>query len=1243
MYAVSVCTQVGVVFGSDAKIPNLSDICLNGEWQYQIAASGVPLKTLPGSNWESGRIRVPSPWNDKYEEFLYPDNLKAAGGLYYRRLFNVPSDAAGKRIHLEFMAVDFETNIWVNGQHVGENRLAMVPFDMDITGKVNIGAKNELIVSVRDVSSMIENGHAVLPFSLAYVNPGIVDDVFLRFYPSVYIRDVFIKPSVRQNQLVAQFEICNESTTAFTGQIHCNIVPANNTDSVVKRLPEVNVTVGPNSIVTVTAGVSWSNPTFWWPNNPYLYFAKSRLSGGLINHETNTRFGFREFWCDGVDFKLNGKRIFLAQTVSMMTGMTFGSYLLPDYMRALWTLYKETGCNVDRLHGQPFPDVVAATADECGMLIIPEGLFLPYLCPGLPAAFGNLDDTKHGINYEVTKYPELWKEYYRRWIRYNRNHPSVVMYSIFNEMQWKQSLKPLMVDVVRETDPTRPIYCDGAGDDANHAADRQRVNAKLYGQEDSGDGAGYNDLNGLGDVLSRHYNLPSRTSEHSNFNPSYRFPHVCYASDGVDIHYSYSDGNHKPVSKGEYTVSYDTTADLASFYSGDKAYQGMWAIEDHNSGFWQTVGQIGRDEGHGLRYQGLNALCWQQGHTFACGQNSLLHIAHQFEWKQLDTPGMKPKKALTYLLLVDPWSDPHNPRAIKTAMWPYLSDVMSHQLVILPEPGKSFYSGQVVTRRFAVINGTFDDLNNATVKWTLGVEGRSPLVQGQRTANVLQGTTYKDAFAITLPDVNVVSALVFTVRCENDGQLFAQRKQNWAVFPRLTASAIPYGREFVCYDPNNTMGAVLTAIGRTVDNMNAKINRSGTALLIAPDALDTNALKLLDNVLGAGGNAVVLPQTNWPQSLLNKFGLKPDPGARSMGFVRNPQHELLRDINFEAALCHWGAAGEIADTAMIKPTAGNIRDMVDSDNDRSLMLEIRSASGGSCVITTLKSAFYTATNPGAGRMLVNAIDYIRTADSWQVQDAFLIADSNSSLRAGLTTCKANLAATQQTGAPILVDAGKSASANTITLLTNSLNAGGTVYLHSLTPSSISSFSSLLGGIQLDATGVTKCQNFELNSFDQLTANLAGVDIFYPEIGSSQVAPYGSRKSSWPSKANIVASEPAYVGDLLGREASCDVIIQWGGWSLTSPGAVMATVPYGNGKIVLCQIQWDKFLPNNRMIHVGQAILNGLGVMISSPPPQCMSYLPADLNHDCKVDFQDFVILAAQWLKCNDSGNPNCRN
>jgi beta-galactosidase len=434
-----------------ADVPERTVVSLNGNWESQ----RVTELEEPPTNGEWTDCRVPG--------YLNGTNYERA---WFRTTFQVPASMRNQRVQLRFGGVKYNSRVYVNGRHVGGCFGGYEAFAIDVTDAVKWDAPNELVVGCHDWTGVFTAGRVDLssnknwdalrgapsdkvlsPIGGLYGLFGIWDDVTLESHPALHVRDVFIKPSVRNRELVVSFEVANDSAQDANSVLQAIVEDDGRS---IFDLGAVDVAVPAGKVTTVTLRKPWVDPPLWSHIAPHLLSLKSRLESG---DELRTRFGFREFWVEGDKFFLNGVRVNLLAT----------SWWPPhDYMdraaiRDTWLKVKQMGCVAFRTHTQPWPAAHYDVADELGILMVIEG------------AVWNDDDT-----YRIFD-PQFWDNYAAHltaMVAQHKNRPSVVMWSLENEFFGGRlnDRSPAKADLVRmgrlvkSLDPTRPIFFESDGD-----------------------------------------------------------------------------------------------------------------------------------------------------------------------------------------------------------------------------------------------------------------------------------------------------------------------------------------------------------------------------------------------------------------------------------------------------------------------------------------------------------------------------------------------------------------------------------------------------------------------------------------------------------------------------------------------------------------------------------------------------------------------------------------------------------
>ena len=390
---------------------------------------------------------------------------------WYKKNIRVPNSMKGQRVKIRFTMVKYKTYVYWNGIKVGEHLDGETAFEMDVTDYVKFNAENELLVGVIDRISLQR------PDKLPYVesdfnkrseNPprgsifapasstesifgGICDEVDLVSYPQVYIEDFNITTSVRRSEIAIEITAANEGKTQGNYDVKLFIEDEGNN---IKEFTKKPIKTDPGNKVKVLFRDNWENPHLWSHKDPYLYTMVLQIqSGNKIIDEKRFRFGFREFWIEGINFYLNGKVFKITRNPSSGLSGRSSDEEIRKWLQDL----KSININQVRIHNAGFPERIATIADEVGITLCPESTFW-----------------SRTSMYDIEN-PEMWENAKIHWeglVKSFKNHPSVVMYSIENEMlstgsylinqapeKWKQ-YQDKWIEVgqfVRNLDPTKPL------------------------------------------------------------------------------------------------------------------------------------------------------------------------------------------------------------------------------------------------------------------------------------------------------------------------------------------------------------------------------------------------------------------------------------------------------------------------------------------------------------------------------------------------------------------------------------------------------------------------------------------------------------------------------------------------------------------------------------------------------------------------------------------------------------------
>jgi beta-galactosidase/beta-glucuronidase len=422
---------------------------LNGLWNYSITKKGA--NTMGAAE---GQILVPFCIESYLSGVLR--SLKPNQRLWYQRTFNLPdgwNNLSEKSVLLHFGAVDWESDVFINGKHVGTHKGGYNSFSYDITEHLKLdGSGNEIVVSVWDPSDKgyQEHGKQTLnPWGINYTPcSGIWKTVWLEVVPKRYLSRPFITPNLDSNSVNIKFP---DRKDLATYKLKIKVLDGSSEVAKYEGSYSSDVTI------------KIPDPKLWSPDNPHLYdLVFELIEGGRSVDIVKSYFGMRKVSL-GKDSQgrtvilLNNKPIF--QYGPLDQGYwPDGNYTAPTVDALLFDIdiTKQMGFNMIRKHIKVEPELWYHHCDKVGMLVwqdMPSG--------GTQSAgiltnfiFRNKIHVAYG-----RKSIENQKQYYnelKEMVLSLYNHPSIIIWIPFNE-GWGQFGEGEAVDLVRSLDSSRLI------------------------------------------------------------------------------------------------------------------------------------------------------------------------------------------------------------------------------------------------------------------------------------------------------------------------------------------------------------------------------------------------------------------------------------------------------------------------------------------------------------------------------------------------------------------------------------------------------------------------------------------------------------------------------------------------------------------------------------------------------------------------------------------------------------------
>ena len=385
---------------------------LNGEWALKVIEGTADTDEVPAQDGSWGKIPVPGCWEAYgYCKPSYDKANPLTG--YYRTTFSVPTEWKGKRIVLRLDGVLYGYDLWINGKKAGSWRSGYNTALFDITPYINKkNGEQELAMKV-----ITRFPGSDFDYNDDWAPSGIFRDVTLMAVPETHLSDLTIHAKL-SGEVSVDTEIANaKKGTTVKHEIYDmqgNMVGTSKVD----------------------------NPQLWTAETPYLYTLRTMLMQKKDTLQVFTnRFGFRETTIEGNVLKLNGKPIKLRGVTCHSTDPVTVKVINEASILRDMKLMKEASVNYIRTSHYPREPRFYELADSLGFYVIDE----------VPFGFGDklLSDTAY--------YPVL-QQRAQATIRRDKNHPSVIIWSLGNENPLTDICIRLGEYVSSELDPSRP-YC----------------------------------------------------------------------------------------------------------------------------------------------------------------------------------------------------------------------------------------------------------------------------------------------------------------------------------------------------------------------------------------------------------------------------------------------------------------------------------------------------------------------------------------------------------------------------------------------------------------------------------------------------------------------------------------------------------------------------------------------------------------------------------------------------------------
>ena len=788
--------------------PSLS--WLYGEDGFQLGPGLPSSKGISDKYYEAEQNRLAN----------YTFDWKQTKSAWYRHEIDFPAEMVDHHVELDFDAIAKISEVWVNGVEVGSHTGMFGELKCDLTHAVRPG-KNVIAVhvigippkngddSVVGVAVTMEVTSAMLnslPHGMLRDDAsGIWQPVKLVITKPVAVNDVYIRP--RLDGADFDVEVRNDDALTQDAEVGYTIRSAQDNSVLYTSTQQQDVSVPQGGTQTVTISTPQLSPKLWTPAEPNLYHLEIQVGlGRAVVDRTSTEFGFRTFVTDHGRFLLNGKPYWLRGADH------FPNSLQPnndELARKFIQLAHDGNVRMTRSHAVPMSETWLKAADEIGLGVSYEGTWPWLMLKGEPP-----DE----------KLLKVWKDEFSSLIHKYRNHPSILIWTVNNEMKFpifdqkdpdllkkKWTILDDMIKTMRRIDSTRLIVADSSY--TRHGVGNE------YAQFIKPNGFDDGDI----DDLHAYYGWyePSFFHFFKGELGSHAWPDRPLISQEMSTGYPRNDDGH-PVRA--YLFNHHTPQALV----GDEAYENR-----DPSFFLQRQAFITKELAEALR----------RADRQDCA--GILHFAY-LSWFQDAWNAGTIKPFETYY-------------ALQSALQPVL---VSAELY-----GRHFYAGGTVRRRVCVVNDAEDgsDLPATSLNWEIHA-GDKILAQG--TAQVPPTPYYSNqwldvdfSMPETLPTPRVDAQLVLDLQAggksvSKNSYDITVATQKWA-----TGDLPAQAGEIAVFDPHNSdqmwQGLPVSEI-TSLDTL-----RSGSPQVLivfhASDALgDTQRASELKRYVQDGGKVLLL-------------------------------------------------------------------------------------------------------------------------------------------------------------------------------------------------------------------------------------------------------------------------------------------------------------------------------------------------------------------------------------------------
>ncbi|WP_269520643.1 glycoside hydrolase family 2 TIM barrel-domain containing protein [Alteromonas sp. BMJM2] len=436
---MSVIIFIGLLAADDtfAAQDSRQYIDFNNDWKFHLSDNRIYKEpTFNDSGWTL--LNVPHDYI--FEEGVNKAGTQGQSGGYhgggtawYRKHFTFKNDWQDKQVWLQFEGVYMNSEVWINGHFLGKRPYGYISFQYELTKFLN---KENNVISVRVDNELQPSarwyhpGGIYAPVKLAILNPTHIE------HNSLFVNTPLVG---ERTEVETSFQLNVQPNDKDDFSIQYRVLDQEGTE----RFSHEQTLKDIKSDHNYTFSFDLNNAQLWKPHDAYLYDLDIVLKKDNVPVDTDSvKFGIRHIeWETDTGFWINGENVKIQGVAEHYEGGPVGGAWTKPLLRWKLSLLKNMGVNAIRTGHNPYPTMFYELCDELGIMVMDEVF----------------DGWKQKARHDYGRYhfDEWWEKDLTEWVTRNRNHPSIIIYSVGNETHGE--IVTELAAAVKKHDPTRLV------------------------------------------------------------------------------------------------------------------------------------------------------------------------------------------------------------------------------------------------------------------------------------------------------------------------------------------------------------------------------------------------------------------------------------------------------------------------------------------------------------------------------------------------------------------------------------------------------------------------------------------------------------------------------------------------------------------------------------------------------------------------------------------------------------------